>query len=73
MRGPFHLEIPLKKNTTTAADAAVGEASALPEHALQDEYAGRGGSYVYDPARDIRVPANDVTQRPAAEGVKGNE
>ncbi len=65
----------MKKNTiaaeTVAAPEAV-EAPALPDHALRDEFAGRGGSYTYDPVRGVRVPA-DVTEREAAEGVKGDE
>ncbi len=65
----------MKKNIN-AAEAAAGpesvEAPALPDHALRDEFAGRGGSYTYDPVRGVRVPA-DVTEREAAEGVQGNE
>ncbi len=64
------------KKTTIAAEAVAThdaiEAPALPDHALRDEFAGRGGSYTYDPVRGVRVPA-DVTEREAAEGVKSDE
>lgn len=63
----------MKKNTNAASEALAEEAAALPDDALRDQFAGRGGSYVYDPVRGVRVPADEVSQRPAAEGVTGNE
>ena len=63
----------MKKNTNTASEAAADEVPGLPEGALHDQFAGRGGSYVYDPVRGVRVPADEVNERPAAEGVTSNE
>ncbi len=64
------------KKIINAAEAAAApeavDATPLPDHALRDEFAGRGGSYTYDLVRGVRVPA-DVIEREAAEGVKSDE
>jgi hypothetical protein len=62
MCGPFHLEDELGKSTKAAAEEA---AASLPEHALHDQYAGHGGSYIYDPASGMRMPAEQPIEQPA--------
>lgn len=63
----------MKKSTYVTAGTEADELPALPDAALRDEFAGRGGSYVYDPARGVRVPANESGERPTTEGVTSNE
>jgi hypothetical protein len=59
----------LSKAKVVAADAAV--VAELPETALRDEYAGKGGSYIYDPASGKRTVVN--SNETPAEGQVNDE
>jgi hypothetical protein len=43
------------------------ECAALPAAALRDEHAGRGGSYIYDPATSARTRVADKQVETKAE------
>ncbi|KQV78474.1 hypothetical protein ASD15_21925 [Massilia sp. Root351] len=60
----------MKQKPIAAAtqQAEPAEAPALP----RDVHTGRGGSYIYDPVRKVREPAQ-TKQRDTAEGELGNE
>jgi len=72
-RGPFYLGDQLGKTNKAGADEAAGTLPAsLPDDALRDEYAGKGGSYIYDPAAGKRTPVEQPVEQVTAEGEVGN-
>ena len=55
-----------KTNKAAADPAAASAPAALPDDALRDEYAGQGGSYIYDHASGKRTPVEQPIEQPAA-------
>jgi len=67
MCGPFHLGDQLGKANKAADEAAAAsQSAALLEEELRDEYAGHGGSYIYDPASGKRAPVEQPIEQTAA-------
>lgn len=62
-----------KTNKQPADEAAASLPPALPDHALRDEYAGKGGSYIYDPAAGKRTPVEQPNEQVTAEGEATHE
>jgi hypothetical protein len=55
-----------KTNKETGEVAVASPPAVMPEEVLRDEYAGQGGSYIYDPASGKRAPVEQPIEQAAA-------